>query len=39
MSLNLVLIILGVVVGIAYFAKRSHRRQQELKMQTKRGRL
>jgi hypothetical protein len=39
MSFNMIMIILGVVVGIAYLAKRNHRRQRELKAQTKRGRI
>jgi regulatory protein YycI of two-component signal transduction system YycFG len=39
MSFNMVLIILAVVFGIAYFAKRSHRKQQELKKQTRRRQL
>jgi preprotein translocase subunit YajC len=34
MSLNVILLILAVVFGVAYFAKRNHRRQQELKRQT-----
>ena len=38
MSLNMVLLIVGVIVGISYFAKRNHRKQKELKMQTRRGR-
>lgn len=33
MSTNVILIILAVVLGIAYFAKRNHRRQQEMKRQ------
>jgi regulatory protein YycI of two-component signal transduction system YycFG len=39
MSFNMVLLILAVVVGVAYFAKRSHRKQQELKRQTRRRQL
>jgi len=39
MSFNMILLILGVVVGIAYFAKRNHRKQRELKMQSKRSRV
>ena len=35
MSFNMVLLILGVVLGIAYFAKRSHRKQKEMKMRAK----
>lgn len=37
MSFNMILLILGVVFGIAYFAKRNHRKQKELKAQTRRG--
>jgi len=37
MSFNMILLILGVVFGVAYFAKRNHRKQTQLKMQTKRG--
>jgi len=36
MSLNAILLVLAVVLGIAYFAKRNHRKQQELKKQTSR---
>lgn len=36
MSLNAILLVLAVVLGVAYFAKRNHRRQQELKRQTSR---
>jgi hypothetical protein len=36
MSINVVLIILAVVLGVAYFAKRNHRRQQEMKRQATR---
>jgi hypothetical protein len=36
MSSNVILIILAVVFGVAYFAKRNHRRQQEMKRQTSR---
>ena len=39
MSFNMVLLILAVVFGVAYFAKRSHRKQQELKRQTRRRQL
>ena len=39
LSLNVILISLGLVIGIAYFAKRNHRRQRELKAQTKRARM
>lgn len=34
MSLNIVLIVLAVVFGVAYFAKRNHRKQSELKRET-----
>ena len=36
MSFNVVILILAVVLGVAYFAKRNHRRQQELKRQSSR---
>jgi hypothetical protein len=39
MELNAILLILGVVFGVAYFAKRNHRRQSEMKSQSKRGRM
>ena len=39
MSLNMILLILRVGFGIAYFAKRNHRKQQELKQQTRRNRV
>jgi preprotein translocase subunit YajC len=39
MTFNMVLLVLAVVFGIAYFAKRSHRKQQELKRQTRRRQL
>jgi uncharacterized membrane protein len=32
MSFNMILLILGVVFGVAYFAKRSHRKQKEMRM-------
>jgi len=35
MSFNMVLLILGVVFGVAYFAKRSHRKQKEMKLRAK----
>jgi|PlaIllAssembly_1097288.scaffolds.fasta_scaffold692268_2 hypothetical protein len=35
MSFNMILLILGVVFGVAYFAKRSHRKQKEMKMRAK----
>jgi hypothetical protein len=31
MSLNIILLVLAVVIGVAYFAKRSHRKQSELR--------
>jgi hypothetical protein len=37
MSFNMILLILGVVLGIAYFARRGARKQRELKMQQRRG--
>jgi len=36
MSLNVILLILAVVLGVGYFAKRNHRKQQELKRQARR---
>jgi hypothetical protein len=39
MSFNMILLILGVVVGVAYFAKRNHRKQRELKARTRRSRV
>ena len=39
MSFNMIMMIFAVVLGVAYFAKRNHRKQQELKMQAKRGRM
>jgi hypothetical protein len=38
MSFNMWLLILGVVFGIAYFAKRNHRKQRELKTHARRAR-
>jgi len=38
MSFNMWLLILAVVFGVAYFAKRNHRRQSELRSQTRRAR-
>jgi cytochrome c oxidase assembly factor CtaG len=35
MSFNMILLVLGVVFGVAYFAKRSHRKQKEMKMRAK----
>jgi len=37
MSLNMILLILGVVFGVAYFARRSSRKQRELKAQQRRS--
>jgi hypothetical protein len=37
MSVNMILLILGVVFGIAYFARRSARKQRELKTQARRS--
>ena len=37
MSLNLILVILAVVFGVAYFARRNARKQRELKLQQRRG--
>ncbi len=39
MSFTMIMLILGVVFGLAYFAKRNHRRQRELKMRTRRSRV
>jgi len=39
MSLNMIMLIMGVVFGIAYFAKRNHRKQRDLKMRTRRSRV
>ncbi len=36
MSMNVILIIVAVVLGVAYFAKRNHRRQQDLRKQASR---
>lgn len=36
MSVNVILLVLAVVLGVAYFAKRNHRKQQELKRQASR---
>jgi len=35
MSFNMILLVLAVVFGVAYFAKRSHRKQKEMKMRAK----
>ena len=37
MSFNVIMLVLAVVIGIAYLAKRNHRKQRELKSQVKRG--
>ena len=37
MSFNMILLILGVVFGIAYFARRNARKQRELKAQQRRS--
>lgn len=37
MSFNMILLILAVVFGIAYFARRSARKQRELKAMQRRG--
>jgi hypothetical protein len=37
MSVNMILLVLGVVLGIAYFARRNARKQRELKTQQRRG--
>ena len=37
MSFDMVLIVLGVVFGVAYFARRSARKQRELKAQQRRN--
>jgi hypothetical protein len=36
MSMNAILIVLAIVLGVAYFAKRNHRKQQEMKRQASR---
>jgi hypothetical protein len=36
MSMNAILIVLAVALGVAYFARRNHRRQQEMKRQASR---
>jgi len=38
MSFNMILIVLAIVFGIAYFAKRNHRKQAEMKTQARRAR-
>ena len=37
MSTNVILFVLAIVLGVAYFAKRNHRKQRELKTQSKRS--
>jgi len=37
MTVNMILLVLGVVLGIAYFARRNARKQRELKMQQRRS--
>ncbi len=37
MSVNMILLILGAVLGIAYFARRNARKQRELKAQQRRS--
>jgi hypothetical protein len=37
MTLNMILLVLAVVLGIAYFARRSARKQRELKTQQRRS--
>jgi hypothetical protein len=37
MSVNMILLALGVVLGIAYFARRNARKQRELKAQQRRA--
>ncbi len=39
MSFTMILLILGVVLGLAYFAKRNHRTQRELTMRPRRSRV
>jgi hypothetical protein len=36
MSVNMILLALGVVFGVAYFARRNARKQRELKAQQRR---
>ena len=38
MSLNTILIVLAALLGLAYFARRSARKQRELKSHTRRSR-
>jgi len=37
MDLNMILLILGVITGVAYFARRNARKQRELKAQQRRN--
>ena len=37
MSVDLVLVVAALVVGLSYFAVRSNRKQRELKAQARRG--
>lgn len=37
MSMNAILIVLAIVLGVAYFAKRNHRKQKEMKRQASRA--
>jgi hypothetical protein len=37
MSIDMILIILAVVLGVAYFARRNARKQRELKAQQRRN--
>jgi hypothetical protein len=37
MSINMILIAVGVVLGVAYFARRTARKQKELKAQQRRN--
>ena len=37
MSIDMILIAVGVVLGVAYFARRSARKQKELKAQQRRN--
>ena len=37
MTVNMILLALGVVLGVAYFARRNARKQRELKAQQRRN--
>ena len=37
MSIDLVLVVAAVIIGLSYFAVRSNRKQRELKAQARRG--